>query len=196
MVVNVTQPVYCLPPLEYRYALDAAAVLLGETPKVTVCCNVPALADALDGTTIAQTTDRAEAAVWIEPQLANWENQFATLENKLGASARLVIIASQPLARLVPERRHWPGQPLGMRPGGVSQLKRKVQGAGFLVESVHGFHSITSIGLNFLVARLEGRQRPEVADRVHFAARLGYHNTGPLAHLSTVTLIVARRGQF
>jgi hypothetical protein len=131
--------------------------------------------------------------LWVEPRADDWQTELATLAGTLRLGAPLMVIASRPLARLLPERRAWGGQPLGMRPGGIGRLRRALTGVGLALEASYGIHSAAAIGLNIL-SRPAGRLgRPDLADQLHFAARLRYCTAGPLAALSTVALLIARK---
>ncbi|HEX9440301.1 MAG TPA: hypothetical protein VF909_11495 [Roseiflexaceae bacterium] len=189
-----THPMANLAPLDYRYALDAAMPLLaGKTPPI-LRCNLPELEREVRqripdwaGASVAR------AGLWIEPLADTWQAELQALASALPASAPLVVVASRPLARLLPERRSWGGQPLGFRPGGISRLRRGLRGAGLVLEASYGIHSAVAIGLNALSWQLAHLGRPDLADRIHFAARLRYCAEGPLAVLSTVALLIARK---
>jgi hypothetical protein len=183
-----------LAPLEYRYALDAALTCLPRTTEPLTICNVAALTDELRQR-LPQTaeTTPAAAALWIEPLTATWRMELASLTARLTPDAPLAVIASRPLARLIPERRAWPERSLGMRPGGVAELRRALVRAGYRIDAEYGIHSVMSIVLNGVSQRLERWDRPDLGDRLHFAARLRYCTTGAPAALTTVALLAARK---
>ncbi len=187
-----THPYSALAPLDYRYALDAAMPLLAAEGPPLVRCHVPVLMDEVHQRIPDPAhAQAAAAALWVEPLQDSWQNDLYYLAHALPGGASLVIVASRPLARMLPERRTWPGQPLGMQMNGIGILRQGLRHAGFVVQSVYGIHSLLSIGLNLLSQQV-ARFRPELGDRLHFAARLRYCTGGPLAALSTVALLFAR----
>lgn len=181
-----------LAPLEYRYALDAAMALLAGAAPLTVC-HVAALWPELQQRVPNAPSSHANAAVWVEPQAHSWNGELDGLMRGLSSNATLLVVASQPLARLLPERRGWDDDPLGMRVGGMRALLRGLARAGFGVRERHGLHGIESIALNALAAQAARRGRTALADRLGFAARLRYRSAGRTAGLGTVALLVARR---
>ncbi len=207
-----THPMVDLAPLDYRYALDAAMSLLNDTSGPLVQCNIPALEGEIlqriptpqHLPTISSSTSFSEqtpalapaAALWIEPMRDTWQDELRTLAhaltNTMTYEASLVIIASQPLARMVPERKSWPGNPLGIAPLGIATLRRALKQHGGTVEATYGIHSLFAIGLS-MVSHYIDRYRPELGDRLHFASRLRYAVRGPFAPLATVALIVVRQ---
>lgn len=194
-----TRPVVALAPLDYRYALDAAMPLLAGPAPPLVHCRVPELTaeieQRLPRMAGATAEGSAPAALWVEPPAASWGAELRVLAAALPPGAPLVIIASRPLARLLPERRSWPGRPLGLTWGGVERLCRALPRAGFALEARHGVHSTVAIVLNLVGQAAARAGRPDLGDRLHFAARLRYHTTGPFAALATVALLLARKGR-
>ncbi len=181
-------------PLDYRYALDAAMSLCGASTWPTVVCNVPQLVAEIDYRRAGRDASAsATVAIWIEPMVQGWRAELATLSQQVQAGGTLVVIASLPLARILPERRTWGGDPLTMHPGGLRQLSRALARAGFRLTSRHGIHTPAAIGLNLLSRQLEARGCPDLGDRLQFAARLRYATDGPLASLSTVALLVVEK---
>jgi hypothetical protein len=181
-------------PLDYRYALDGALAVLGGRVAPVVRCRVPELEDEI-GWRIPRAAElgAATAALWVEPQAGDWQAELDELARALPQGSRLAIVASRPLARLIPERRSWGGQPLGLRPGGIGRLARAVWRAHFRLEASYGFHSPLAIGTSLLSQWAERLGRPDLGDQLHFAARGRYCVTGPLAALATVALLVARK---
>ncbi|HEX5415937.1 MAG TPA: hypothetical protein VFZ25_09750 [Chloroflexota bacterium] len=199
-----TTPVSHLAPLDYRYALDAAAALLGGQPPAAVYCNVAALGEearqrfpGVDLTPPPPSScdgkGGSRAVLWIEPTVDSWQTELATIAAEVPAGGTLVVVASRPLARLLPERRGWRGDPLGSRPRGIATLYRGLRDAGFVVAESHGVHSLKAIGLSALGARCERLGRPELGDRLRFAARRAYRDGGILQPLATVALLAARK---
>jgi hypothetical protein len=189
------QPSYALPPLDYRNALDAAMSFV-HGDRVMVRCNVPTLAeDALGRVPRRWDAGSADAGLWVEPLAASWQADLRSFAQNLGVGAALCVVVSRPLARLLPERRGWPDRPLGLQVGGVARLRRALASYGFAVAASYGFHSLAAIGLSVLSQQASRFGRPEIGDRLHFAARLRYAAGGPLAPLSTVGLLVAKRGR-
>lgn len=187
-----TVPVSRLAPLEYRYALDAAMVWLADR-HVLVRCELPELKHEVQQRIPRPVAAGADAALWIEPRAATWQAELASLVKALPAGAPIIIIASRPLARLIPERRTWDGTALGMQFGGFRRLYRALAHAGLRVDSSYGVHSVQAIGLNLLGQQAERWGRPDIGDRLHFAARRRYCATG-VSVFSTVGLLVARKG--
>ena len=192
-----TRPVVALAPLDYRFALDAAMPLLAGPAPPLVRCSVPELAaeieQRLPQVIAAVGVASAPAALWVEPPATGWRADLRVFAAALPPGAPLVIIASRPLARLLPERRSWPGRPLGLTWGGVERLCRALSRGGFALEARHGVHSAVAIGLSLIGQAVARMGHPRHGDRLHFAARLHYRTTGPFAALATVALLLARR---
>ena len=190
-----TSSVAALAPLDYRYALDASMAVLGGKAAPTVLCNAPELAcEVRQRIPSWGGVERAGAALWVEPLVDTWRAELATLRSALPGDAPLAVIASRPLARLLPERHMWGGRPLGLQPSGIGYLRGALLRAGFRLETVYGIHSALAIWLSLLGRQAERWGYPNVGDRLHFAARLRYCTSGPLAALSTVALLIARKG--
>lgn len=134
----------------------------------------------------------AAGGLWIEPVVDTWKDDLAALRNGLQPSSPLIVIASRPLARVLPERTGWIGQPLGLLPLGITRLVTALRFAGFTIESRFGIHSLVSICLNVSAGWLGRHGRPELGDRLLSAARLHYCSGGPFDWLSTVILLFAR----
>lgn len=189
-----THPVAFLAPLDYRCALDAAMPLLAEVRAPAVVCNVPQLLpEVRQRIPCWASGSTAEAALWVEPLVDTWRADLANLANGLTVGGTLVVVASRPIARVLPERRAWSGRPLGLHLSGIRCLRQALAQAGFLVEESHGFHSSVAIALGVLSRFVECVGRPDLGDRLHFASRLHYRVAGPLAPLSTVVLLPARK---
>jgi hypothetical protein len=168
-------------------------LLAGKTPPI-LRCNLPELEHEVR----QRIPDWAGASVvraglWIEPLADTWPAELQALAGALPAGAPLVVVASRPLAHLLPERRSWGGRPLSFRPGGIGRLRRGLRRAGLVLEASYGIHSAVAIGLNALSWQMAYLGRPDLGDRIHFAARLRYRAEGPLAALSTVALLIARK---
>jgi hypothetical protein len=182
-------PMSALTPLDYRYALDAAMAALpgGVTP--LVLCDVPELASEVQQRLSSWIVNGPTmAALWAN----DWRTNLAWLVSRLPVGATLAVIASRPLARLLPERRAWAGNPLGLRRGGIRSFGQTLRRSGFRLEA-YGIHSAHAIGLSLLSQQLTRWGKPDIGDRLHFAARQRYCTTGPLAALSTVALLIARK---
>lgn len=180
--------------MEYRYALDAVMPMLAGQGLPLVRCEPPALADE-----VRQRLPRwaeaapARAALWVEPLASSWQTELDSLSAGLEKKSALYVVASRPLARVLPERRAWPGKPLGLRVGGLYRLRRALRDRGFLVESEYGLHTPLAVGMNLLGGQFCRWGRPDLGDRFGFAARLRYCTSGPSAPFSTVALWVCRR---
>lgn len=133
-------------------------------------------------------------AIWLEPMRNDWKGQIYRL-GFLAEGANLLVITSQSLARILPERQGWQGQPLGLYPGGLRQLSRALKKSGFRLERRYGLHTPLSIGLNFLSGRLDRLSQKALADRIYFAARLHYRSQGLTAPLATLGLWHFRKGR-
>jgi hypothetical protein len=187
-------PMVDLAPLDYRYALDASMSALARAQKPAVLCNVAELAgEVRQRIPYWSDGNSADAALWVEPLADTWQADLAALSQMLPTCGVLAIVSARPLARLLPERRHWNGQPLGIAPRGLGQLRRALVEAGFALESGYGFHSVFAIGLSLLGQQCERWGRPDLGDHLHYSARLYYCVGGPLAGLGTVALLVARK---
>lgn len=189
------RPVATLAPLDYRYALDAAMTVVAGQHTPALVCVVPDLVDEARQR-LPHTVDVQDchAAIWIEPQVTSWRAELAKLTQGLAPDARLALIVSRPLARFLPEYRTWQSQPLGFQMDGLRKMRRALLDAGFALEAQYGIHTLIAVGLSLLSHQMERFGRPDLADRLHFAARLRYCVTGPLAVGATVTLLIARRG--
>jgi hypothetical protein len=186
-----TQP---LPPLEYRCALDAAAAALAGPEPPLVLCQMPTLDREIEHRLPwQQRPGRARAALWVEPLLQCWQAELRSLAGLLPGGAPLVVVVSRPLARLLPERPLASDAPLGLAYGGIRALRRALRRGGFGLEAEYGLHTPVTVGLHLLSRQLDRFGRPDLGDRLHFAARLRYRASGPWASLSTVGLLFARR---
>lgn len=188
-----TQPMSALAPLDYRYALDAAMTLLTPHAPALVRCDVPVLIDEILQRFPTRTKTNPSSGLWVEPLNDTWQATLDHFAAELPAQTRLVIIASRPLARLLPERRGWEKQPLGLRLRGLAQFRQALRRTGFVLEASYGLHTPASIGLNLAAQQLSRLDLPDLADRLGFAARLRYCTTGSAAALATVALLVARK---
>lgn len=190
-----THPRLALAPLEYRYALDAVMPLLAEEKKLLIRCDVPQLMnDVTQRVPILSDSDQihdAEMALWVEPLRLTWRDELAVISDRLSNKSLLIIVASRPLARLLPERQAWQGQPLGIQVGGLSHLCRELRQMGWVFERQDGIHSLQSIVLNQLSGLVSRLGCVAFADRLEFAARLRYRSTDLWAPCSTVALLVA-----
>ena len=187
-----TLPMVELAPLDYRYALDAARTIFPAHAAPQICCRLPEL-DGEVQQRFGTATPSTGGALWIEPQATGWQTELSTLTQQLPPAAPLVVIMSQPLARLIPERRAWRGQALGMRLGGALALRQALRSAGLTINRSYGIHSPASIILSQFSHQVARWGRPDLGDRLHFAARLRYCTQSPLAAFATVALLVARR---
>lgn len=189
-----TLPMSARAPLDYRYAFDAAMSVFAGKSMPLVLCNISELAGEIrQRIPYWAETNTATAGLWVEPLVGTWRDDIKSLAGALEAGAPLVIITSRLLAQLLLERRAWKGNALGFRPGGAIQLRRALHRAGFLIEARYGIHSALAIGLNTSGQIMEYWRRPDLADRLRFAARLHYCKSGPFAVSGTVMLLVARK---
>ena len=181
-------------PLEYRYALDAAMPVVARRNSLMVLCNVPQLeSEVRQRLSHVSEPQLATAGLWIEPLRESWMNDLKKFQHTLDRSSPLIILASRPLANLLPERRSWTAKPLGTHLIGLSNLSQALLESGFALESKYGVHSILAIVHSLVSRTADLCGRPDLGDRLQFAARLHYCIRGPLAGLSTLALIFARR---
>jgi hypothetical protein len=192
--MTATLPMEALAPLDYRYALDAARTLFAPRAAPVIRCRLAELEGELHQRFAPQSDSIDHGALWIEPLLSSWRMELNDFAYHLPPDAPLVIIASQPLARLVPERRSWVGEPLGVQLRGIGTLIQAARAAGLVIAARYGFHTTAAIALSRMSTLAAQRGRPDLADRLHFASRLRYATQGPLAALATVGLLVAKRG--
>jgi hypothetical protein len=191
-----TLPVYERSPLDYRYALDAAMPHLARSVVPLVRCEVAALVpEVQQRIPNAAQQGPVWTALWVEPLIAGWRDALRDLSGAVIPGGRLVVVASRPLARLLPERQTWADQPLGLTPLGLYRLRLALRQAGFHVTAMYGVHSGTAIFLNLVSDQLACLGRPDLADCLHFAARLRYISAGPVAALATVALLFTRKGR-
>jgi len=191
-----TLPVWELAPREYGQALDAAMALLAGEETPVLRCAVPALAaEAGQRLPAWREAGPTGAALWIEPLEVGWQAELEALSAGLNGGGKMVIVASRPLARLLPERREWPGEALGLQLGGLGRLRRALAEAGLALEAEYGLHTLSATILNLLGQMAFRSGRPDLGDRLHFAGRLRYITSGPLAQLSSVALLVAHAGR-
>jgi hypothetical protein len=181
-------------PLDYCYALDGARLALADGGTPLILCRIAQLDDEIRRRFSATTgNDIPGGALWVEPQRSDWFADLAALSRTLTSNATLAVIASQPLARMLPERRAWAGAPIGMRPGGISALRRALRRAGFQLSVQYGLHVPLAIGTSLLGQIAQRLGRPDIGDRLHFAARARYCVTGAQAAFGTVALLVAKK---
>ena len=187
-------PRYAQAPLDYRYALDAAMPLLARANSVAVTCRIPVLSAEI-GQRVSSVSPKgqASAGLWVEPLVDTWQADLVDLAGRLHAGSPLIVVASQPLARIIAERQSWPGTALGLQPGSLRKLRRALSQSGFRIEQRHGIHSLGAILFNQIGQQLAGRRRPDLSDRMEFAARLRYRIGPPWTAFATVSLWLARR---
>ncbi|HEU4326299.1 MAG TPA: hypothetical protein VFS21_24375 [Roseiflexaceae bacterium] len=215
-----TLPMSALAPQHYRAALDgAAAILAGGLPLVVyeqLADTETALPDPLKSSiarvgTVEETRDGGplwgelrqrwrlesgaaeDGVLWVEPSARDWRPTLAALIRRVPPGAPLVVLMSCPAARLLKERRGWPGQPLGLSPLGLASMRGALTWHHYTVSAQHGFHTPLSAlldGLGWLCAAV---CRPDLADRLAQLSRLCYRAEGPLAQTCAVALLVARK---
>lgn len=188
MIVHGIHPGTSTAPHEYGAALDAAAMICGR--HVQIVCDEP----HLEGDVYQrwQPGGAHGAAIYVEPLAATWRTALAGLARDVAPGAPLVLLASTPLARALPERAGWSAHALGLRPNGLRAPLDQLRHAGFRIISRHLFHTITAVFV-LTCARLAARLGwPARADTLEFLARAWYRSERRLA-LGTVELIVLRR---
>ncbi len=157
-------------PYEYVNALDA---LPSFSPMMQLRwrCSVDELRSLLNER--VPNVAQAPNLVWVEPQVGESLPIDPSLE-------RLIVIASCPLMRLIPERREWQDAPLGMARGGLRRLNGELSQAGWQLEHAFRFHTLSSIGLNLLGQQMARVGQPARADRWQMKARLHYVGKPPM----------------
>ncbi len=185
-----TLPTYALVPLDYRRALDAAAALLAPRGPALLRCDCAELAPEV-GQRFPVVA--GAGALWVEP-VAGWRLALAELALALPPGELLVVVASQPLARALPERRGWGSDALGLRPGGLARLRAALRDAGLQPRAQFGFHGPAAVALSLLSRLAERAGRPALGDRLLAAARLAYVERPPFAALGTVAVLAAEKG--
>jgi hypothetical protein len=181
------------PPLEYCVALDAAAAYLSGAGPVRLSCGEAALEIGARQRVEGWESQEPTVGLWVEPRREDWGEEMVRYALALPTGARLAVVASRPLARLLPERRGWRDDALGLAYGGAGHMARGLRGSGFRLEARYGVHTLASILLNALGRLAERRARPDLADRLSAAARLAYTTDGPLAGFSTVAILFTRK---
>ena len=182
-----TIPVWDLAPREYGQALDAAMAFLAAEETPVLRCAVPALAaEAFQRLPAWRKTGPTGSALWLEPLEGGWQNELNALSAGLNSGGTLVIVASRPLARMLPEGREWPEKALGLKLGGLARLRRALVEAELILEAEYGLHTPLATLLNLLGQMASSGGQPDWGDRLHFAGRLRYIASGLPAQLSTV----------
>jgi hypothetical protein len=180
-------------PLEYRYALDVAALWLWQEPRTVWRCNEAALeSDIIQRFPYRSHESECGALLWVEPLACTWERQLQEIAALLPTGSPLVIVSACPLARLLPERTGWRADVLGMAWGGVATLKTGLTARGFRIVETYGIHSSWAIIANWigqLVARMGYTHH---GDQWEFRARRWYTVRGLLTPV-TVALLKAER---
>lgn len=188
-----TQYQWCQAPLEYRYALDVAAMWLWQEPHVALICNEKALeTDILQRFPVQTKFSKAQTLLWIEPMHETWQSQAQAIFKQLSPGSTLVIMATSPLGRLIPERHDWAPNALGMSWRGLKQIKTEVRSHGFEISQAVGIHSLWAI-----VANIGGRLAASLGyegcrDQCEVYARRWYVATEWLIP-ATITLIRTQR---
>jgi hypothetical protein len=181
-------------PLDYRYAFDAAISFLVHALPPLVWCHAHALVNEVRQRIPYQADQLpASSALWVEPIKGRWRHDLDTLVDIVEDRAPLVIVASLPLARLVPERASWNEEPLCVIPGGFGNLRRALCSKGYSRQEVYGFHSLFAIGYNILGQKMEQVGYPHIGDRMHFQGRLHYCVGENWTMTSTVALLMAKQ---
>lgn len=176
-------------PLDYRYALDASMSVLSACQQTLVICNVEELrGEVVQRVSVARTGSSVDSALWLEPRKDTWSKDLAELALALRPGAPLVVIASQPMAILMAERRAWRVPALGASVAATWRLRQAARRAGFDPGKNYGLHSASGIVLNILGRTVERFFRPDWGDVLQFSARARYCTDGPLKGLSTVRL--------
>ena len=170
-------------PLEYQIALDVlpSFVSMSETGWI---CQVDAFYPELQNR--LPHVPAPQYLVWIEPQMAE---PLPSLNN----IQRLILIASRPLARILPERKAWQDDSVGLRWRGTSRFQQPLRQEGWHAVATHHFHTLQSIILNRASEQLTRIGQPARADRWQFAARQRYATSNRA--IATASLFVYERSR-
>ncbi len=189
-----TLPVTSLPPLEYRWALDAAMPLFSRSGLSHLVCHVPALQIEINQRLSGLVScSQPGNGLWVEPLLDSWREEIHEFSAQIKAGGTLAVMASCPAARWLPERQGWTGDPLGLRLWGFLNLHSGLCRTGFHRIYVYGMHSPVSILLNYCASQVERHGFPEMADRIRFSARYHYVQRGLFWMLGTVALFLYQK---
>ncbi|GAC1383648.1 MAG: hypothetical protein NVSMB42_00560 [Herpetosiphon sp.] len=188
-------PMVSLAPLRYRYALDAARMLLPRTTAPFVHCTVAKLEDEVRQR-FPRWADRPnEETLWVEPMATTWRAVLARIARSMPTESSLVVIVAQPLARIMPDQYVQDGRPLGLQLGGVRRFRRAVATYGFTLQDHFGIHTLPAIMLNLCSRTAARLGRPDIGDRLEFAARLRYCVQGPISVVGAVAVLSFQRGR-
>jgi hypothetical protein len=178
-------------PLEYSIALDAASVWLASYSPRKILCEQPALEQEVSQHLPIVKTPPWRSALWVEPQRLTWEKTLVDLSTQLPNDSNLAVLLSLPPARRLPDRHTWPTTSLGERPGGLNTLTHALLRHGFVINSVHGFHTGQSVFLNLAASFSRKLSCLALADRIEFFARQHYIKLTSKAWFATCALILA-----
>lgn len=181
-------------PAEYRYALDAVMPLLSPAGGAQIICNAASFRAEVAQRLPDVDYPGSAAGLWVEPLVNSWVEDLETFTACLLPGAPLVIIASQPLVRLMPGRRDWHVSGLGSRPAGLRALQHGLIKAGFISCQCYGVRTVHSTFMGLLGQVAENCGRADWNDQLQFASRRHYCSAGVLGSLATVRLIIARKG--
>lgn len=186
-------PIYKLAPLEYRVALDVVSVWLVPHSPLLLCCEQPALLPEIGQRLSFTFQPPWQSGLWLEPQRSGWQETLVEFSKSLPAGARLAVLLSLPLARILPERRSWSGCALGEQLNGLPKFRFALTQEGFGIEALQGLHSSQAILGNIAgqVARKLGMLA--LGDRLEFTARINYTKPISRVWLATCALVLAVR---
>ncbi|MGD8793444.1 MAG: hypothetical protein PVF47_12910, partial [Anaerolineae bacterium] len=130
-----TLPIWDLAPRDYRQALDAAMPWLASADRPLLRCHLPSLeAEACQRLPRWSAAGPVGAVLWVEPWAGDWPADLTDLDAALEGDGPLIVVASRPLARLLPQCR-----PLGLQPGRLDPLRHALVRRGFRLEAEYGF---------------------------------------------------------
>jgi hypothetical protein len=182
--------------MEYRYALDAVSAECWRKGPPLIVSNMPELEDELE---FRRITDRGQSlasiALWLEPVRETLSADLRSISSGLSPSGTVMIVASLPLSRLLPEKRANGQRALGCELTGLNHLRNALTSASFELRESHGIHSITSIGLNITGRLLERIGRSDLADQFAATARERYCSYGRTGRFATLMLISAQKNR-
>lgn len=129
-------------------------------------------------------------AVWLEPQRRGWQHELDLISHALPQGGLLSIVLSLPLARI--DRAALPTA-LGIHPISLWRLRASLHERGFSVERAFGFGTIWATFTDWVGVRLR-TQRPDLSDRLRYAARRGFATRRATLPFAAIGLLETRAG--
>jgi len=134
---------------------------------------------------------QVRSVVWVEPQQQGGERALDHIRRILPPDGKVCVIVSGWLARFLPEWRQVERR-LAEPPAGLWWTFQRLRQAGLRVETLHGFHGLSSILWSYAWRGLARLGRDDWADRCHFQMRAQYAVSGLQAFTTPVGVGIAR----